>query len=734
VTFDSPVKVRGKPFIAFTLSGESRQLVYSGGAGGRVLTFAYNAGRREKPTTANVVVASPAITLPLRTSIANKAGNAAVSLSPPTDVLLANANIQENNAVGAVVGMLSTSDGDIGRDAFTYTLVAGEGSADNAAFTIVGDSLCAGTAFDFEAKSSYSVRVRSTDQGGLSTERAFTITVANINETPSQVSISNATIADNVLQGATGGAPRTVGTLMASDQDANSTFTYLLVTGDGATDNAAFTIDGDQLKSATVFNADVKDRYSIRVRATDGGGLSTEKQITIDVTKSTQMPSRGRPFETLTITGIFDPTRDYEVVMQTADGREIISPPQAVAASTVTFAVPLMFDPKTWTVGAATVSVAVRMRPATTTQAIASTVVDTVRIRDAFLVDDLPSADAPLGSLAAVTLEEWMSSVDRTIDLTRLIATLTNGDIDTTEILLFLQEYRTLIERMHAAGDALVDGLVDKVSVGRVGDVELILTRESIALIDRIIASQLVPPSNPISAAGTNDPSARKDGASGVVGMTQAEVESFVTTQGGVVTGSTRERLIEMYANDRTHARATIEKWQGYATPAGTALGVAFGVIAATTTGGAAIPAAVEAGGLAGTFLYTVLGLGGVIWVGMIENLERQALGIDPSTNGYADSTQMLLNTTRHVVIERLVGAVKDKYFPVDPVNENPLPGDWAFEGLDDQFVNLASDGLNEMFDDAATRPEDNQPTYGSTIVANKCLSLLYQDRPCHDK
>ncbi len=41
-----------------------------------------------------------------------------------------------------------------------------------------------GGEFDFETKSSYSIRVRTTDQGGLSFEKAFTITVTNVNEAP----------------------------------------------------------------------------------------------------------------------------------------------------------------------------------------------------------------------------------------------------------------------------------------------------------------------------------------------------------------------------------------------------------------------------------------------------------------------------------------------------------------------------------------------------------------------
>jgi len=65
---------------------------------------------------------------------------------------------------------------------FTYTLVGGAGSADNAAFTITGNTLQAATNFNFEAKSSYTARVRATDAGGRFTEKQFTIGVTNIVE------------------------------------------------------------------------------------------------------------------------------------------------------------------------------------------------------------------------------------------------------------------------------------------------------------------------------------------------------------------------------------------------------------------------------------------------------------------------------------------------------------------------------------------------------------------------
>jgi formylglycine-generating enzyme required for sulfatase activity len=78
-----------------------------------------------------------------------------------------------------VVGTLSTTDPDAG-NTFTYTLVAGTGDTDNALFNISGSQLRATASLDFETKSSYSVRVRAFDQGGLFTEKQFTITVTDI--------------------------------------------------------------------------------------------------------------------------------------------------------------------------------------------------------------------------------------------------------------------------------------------------------------------------------------------------------------------------------------------------------------------------------------------------------------------------------------------------------------------------------------------------------------------------
>ena len=100
----------------------------------------------------------------------------------PTNITLSNSTINENNAINTIVGAFSTTDVDSG-DTHTYSLVSGNGSTDNASFNISGSNLRCGVVLDYETKSSYSVRVRSTDANGLYFEKAFTITVGDVSET-----------------------------------------------------------------------------------------------------------------------------------------------------------------------------------------------------------------------------------------------------------------------------------------------------------------------------------------------------------------------------------------------------------------------------------------------------------------------------------------------------------------------------------------------------------------------
>ena len=266
----------------------------------------------------------------------------------PTSIALSNLTVNENIAIGTSVGMLSTIDPNA-TDTHTYTLVSGTGSTDNASFTISGNNLVNATSLNFETKSSYTVRIRSTDSAGLFTEQTFTISVANVNEASTAITLSNNTVADNSPVGTA------IGTFSTTDPDVGNTHTYTLVTGIGSTANASFQIVGNALQTATVIDFDSQATYSIRVRSTDAGGLSTEQTFTITATPVNEAPTaislsnltiaENQPLATAVGTlATTDPdtgdTHTYTLVTGAGDNDNVsftVSGNQIVSASTFNF-------------------------------------------------------------------------------------------------------------------------------------------------------------------------------------------------------------------------------------------------------------------------------------------------------------------------------------------------------------------------------------------------------------
>jgi len=205
---------------------------------------------------------------------------------PPTDISLSNDSINENTATGTTIGTFSSTSLDPG-DTYTYSLVAGTGDDNNSSFIISGSLLKNGFIPNYEVKTSYKIRVRSTDSIGQFTEKQFTITINNVNEAPYGLSLSNSSQAENTATGTT------IGTFSTSDVDGGDTFTYSLVAGTGDNDNASFSIDGSSLKNAVVFNYEAKSpsTYSIRVRTTDAGGLYYDSTFTITITNVNEAPT-----------------------------------------------------------------------------------------------------------------------------------------------------------------------------------------------------------------------------------------------------------------------------------------------------------------------------------------------------------------------------------------------------------------------------------------------------------
>jgi hypothetical protein len=194
----------------------------------------------------------------------------------PSDIVLSSNTVNENSLPNTTIGTFTTVDVNL-NNTFTYTLVEGVGDTDNDAFVISDDALQIKESPDFESKDSYSIRVRSTDQGGLTFDKVFSITIKDVNEAPLDITITSATIAENVTENTE------IGTFITTDADAGDEFTYTLVDGSGSEDNSAFVIVGNSLKIIESPDFETKNSYSIRVRSTDKEGLFFEKFFTITI-------------------------------------------------------------------------------------------------------------------------------------------------------------------------------------------------------------------------------------------------------------------------------------------------------------------------------------------------------------------------------------------------------------------------------------------------------------------
>jgi gliding motility-associated-like protein len=201
----------------------------------------------------------------------------------PTDIALTAVSVSEN-ITNPNVGTLTTTDIDAG-SIYSYALVAGSGDTDNGNFTIVGDQLAVNGTFNYETKSSYTIRI-STNDSGCSFEKSFAIVVNNLNEAPTGIALSGNTINENLATGTS------IGNFLTIDQDLSDMHSYTLVSGAGDTHNNLFTVtQSGELKSAQVFNFEQLNTYSIRVQSKDIGLLVTESVFSILVLNQNEPPT-----------------------------------------------------------------------------------------------------------------------------------------------------------------------------------------------------------------------------------------------------------------------------------------------------------------------------------------------------------------------------------------------------------------------------------------------------------
>lgn len=165
--------------------------------------------------------------------------------------------VSQGSANLTVDGVLNIS-ASAGFGLGTYTLLTCTG-------TLTDNSLSLGT-----VPSGYNYALQVED-------KEVKLVVSEINVAPTNLTLSSKEVF--------AGKPinTVVGLLSSEDFNSGENFTYSLVSGTGDNDNASFNINGNELRTSAVFNYDVKNSYSIRIRTTDHAGLYYEKTFTITV-------------------------------------------------------------------------------------------------------------------------------------------------------------------------------------------------------------------------------------------------------------------------------------------------------------------------------------------------------------------------------------------------------------------------------------------------------------------
>ncbi|MBF0455022.1 MAG: cadherin repeat domain-containing protein [Magnetococcales bacterium] len=210
----------------------------------------------------------------------------------PTEITLTGGGVAENDDTTSAltVGTLSAVDEDIETANLSHTFAV-TGGEDQAHFQITDTSLqfVAGTSLNVDTKPTYSVEVTVTDGGGLTYAQTLTVTITTSNYAPTDLTLSVTSIDENPE---TGVVDLTIGTLTATDQDTDDTHTFTVI---GGADQALFTVNGSNLMllQGTTFDYETMTTTSVEVqiRATDAGGKSFDKTLTLDINDINDAPT-----------------------------------------------------------------------------------------------------------------------------------------------------------------------------------------------------------------------------------------------------------------------------------------------------------------------------------------------------------------------------------------------------------------------------------------------------------
>src|SRR5256885_2968222 len=138
---------------------------------------------------------------------------------------------------------------------------------------------------DYESATSQTITVRVTDQGGLTFDKSFTIGVTNVNEAPTNATLSGSSVAENAANGTV------VGAVSGSDLDAGASLTYSLTDNAGGRFAINATTGQITVANGSLLDYEAATSQAVTVRVTDQGGLFLDKGYTIGVTNVNEAPT-----------------------------------------------------------------------------------------------------------------------------------------------------------------------------------------------------------------------------------------------------------------------------------------------------------------------------------------------------------------------------------------------------------------------------------------------------------
>ncbi len=214
------------------------------------------------------------------------AANSAPTVSSQGGGTTASVTVAEHETA---VTTVTAVDVDAGQS-LTYSIAGG---ADAAQFTIDSRSgeLRFASAPNYEAPTDsggnnvYDVTVQVSDGNGGTDTQAMAVTVANTNETPTDLALSANTVAEHAATGTV------VGTVSGTDPDSGDTKTYSLI--DTAEGRFAINSSTGEITVAdgSLLNYESATNHSVMVRVTDSGGLTYDETFTINLTNVNEAPT-----------------------------------------------------------------------------------------------------------------------------------------------------------------------------------------------------------------------------------------------------------------------------------------------------------------------------------------------------------------------------------------------------------------------------------------------------------